>query len=181
MRNRYSIKVNLIEILKNADLQDVEFYVHADNKDQAFNEFSEMGLKLSLSNDDEPWLNDWFLSEFKEEQLLKIDQIKKIIFQNQLHVEFDLSIIALVGTRMRQQIGISSTLFDALSHNGINVKAIAQGSTERNISVVIDRKNLKKALNTLHESFFLSDTKKYSLFLVGAGNVGKTLLQQIAQ
>ena len=75
MRNRYSIKVNLIEILKNADLQDVEFYVHADNKDQAFNEFSEMGLKLSLSNDDEPWLNDWFLSEFKEEQLLTLKEV----------------------------------------------------------------------------------------------------------
>ena len=75
MKNRYSIKVNLIEILKNHDLQDVEFYVHADNKDQAFNEFSEMGLKLSLSNDDEPWLNDWFLSEFKEEQLLTLKEV----------------------------------------------------------------------------------------------------------
>ncbi len=113
-----------------------------------------------------------------EEEFAHEIRLRKV---NPLQVEYDLSIIALVGTRMRQQIGISSTLFDALSHNGINVKAIAQGSTERNISVVIDRKNLKKALNTLHESFFLSDTKKYSLFLVGAGNVGKTLLQQIAQ
>lgn len=100
---------------------------------------------------------------------------------NRLKVEKELSIIALVGSRMREQVGISSTLFDALSHNGINVKAIAQGSTELNISVVIDRKNLKKALNTLHESFFLSDTKKYNVFLVGIGNVGKTLLDQIQQ
>ena len=100
---------------------------------------------------------------------------------NRLKVEKDLSIIALVGSQMREQVGISSTLFDALSHNGINVKAIAQGSTELNISVVIDRKNLKKALNTLHEGFFLSDTKKYNMFLVGVGNVGQTLLQQIHQ
>ena len=100
---------------------------------------------------------------------------------NRLRVEKELSIIALVGSRMREQVGISSALFDALSHNGVNVKAIAQGSTELNISVVIDRKNLKKALNTLHESFFLSDTKKYNVFLVGIGNVGQTLLDQIQQ
>ena len=78
---------------------------------------------------------------------------------NRLRVEKELSIIALVGSRMREQVGISSALFDALSHNGVNVKAIAQGSTELNISVVIDRKNLKKALNTLHESFFVGYKK----------------------
>lgn len=98
---------------------------------------------------------------------------------NRLTVETNLSIVALVGTRMRQQIGVSTNLFEALSHNGINVKAIAQGSTELNISVVIDSKHVRKALNSLHESFFLSDLRKYNIFMIGVGNVGKAFLDQI--
>lgn len=98
---------------------------------------------------------------------------------NPLSVETDLSIIALVGTRMRQQVGVSAGLFETLGHNGINVKAIAQGSTELNISVVIDRKHLRKSLNSLHESFFLSDIRKFYVFMIGVGNVGKEFLNQI--
>ena len=98
---------------------------------------------------------------------------------NPLTVEIQLSIIALVGTRMREQVGVSANLFETLSHNGINVKAIAQGSTELNISVVIDRKHLKKSLNSLHESFFLSDIRKYYIFMIGVGNVGQAFLDQI--
>lgn len=98
---------------------------------------------------------------------------------NPLDVEIDLCIIALVGSRMRQQVGMSANLFETLSHNGINVKAIAQGSTELNISVVVDKKNLSKSLNSLHESFFLSDLRKFNLFMIGVGNVGKTFLSQI--
>jgi aspartokinase/homoserine dehydrogenase 1 len=98
---------------------------------------------------------------------------------NPLTVETQLSIIALVGTRMREQVGVSANLFETLSHNGVNVKAIAQGSTELNISVVIDRKHLKKSLNSLHESFFLSDIRKYYLFMIGVGNVGEAFLNQI--
>lgn len=98
---------------------------------------------------------------------------------NPLDVEVDLSIVALVGTKMRQQVGVSATLFETLSHNGVNVKAIAQGSTELNISVVVDKKNLSKSLNSLHESFFLSDLRKFNLFMIGVGNVGKTFLAQI--
>ncbi len=98
---------------------------------------------------------------------------------NPLSVEKDLSIIALVGTRMRQQVGVSAGLFETLGHNGINVKAIAQGSTELNISVVIDRKHLRKSLNSLHESFFLSDIRKFYVFMIGVGNVGKEFLNQI--
>ncbi len=98
---------------------------------------------------------------------------------NPLDVEIDLSIVALVGSRMRQQVGVSANLFETLSHNGINVKAIAQGSTELNISVVVDKKNLSKSLNSLHESFFLSDMRKFNLFMIGVGNVGKTFLSQI--
>ena len=98
---------------------------------------------------------------------------------NPLDIEVDLSIVALVGTKMRQQVGVSATLFETLSHNGINVKAIAQGSTELNISVVVDKKNLSKSLNSLHESFFLSDLRKFNLFMIGVGNVGKSFLSQI--
>lgn len=98
---------------------------------------------------------------------------------NPLDIEVELSIVALVGTRMRQQVGVSANLFETLSHNGINVKAIAQGSTELNISVVVDKKNLSKSLNSLHESFFLSDMRKFNLFMIGVGNVGKTFLAQI--
>ena len=98
---------------------------------------------------------------------------------NPLVVEKDLSIIALVGTRMRQQVGVSAGLFETLGHNGINVKAIAQGSTELNISVVIDKKHLRKSLNSLHESFFLSDIRKFYVFMIGVGNVGKEFIKQI--
>ncbi|MFA5669628.1 MAG: bifunctional aspartate kinase/homoserine dehydrogenase I [Balneolaceae bacterium] len=98
---------------------------------------------------------------------------------NPLVVENNLSIVALVGSRMKSQVGISANLFETLSYNGINVRAIAQGSTELNISVVIDKKNLRKGLNSIHESFFLSDKKKINLFMVGAGNVGRVFLNQI--
>ena len=79
---------------------------------------------------------------------------------------------------MRQQVGVSAGLFETLGHNGINVKAIAQGSTELNISVVIDKKHLRKSLNSLHESFFLSDIRKFYVFMIGVGNVGKEFIKQ---
>ncbi|MEP1151989.1 MAG: bifunctional aspartate kinase/homoserine dehydrogenase I [Balneola sp.] len=99
---------------------------------------------------------------------------------NPLHIERDLSIVALVGSKMKQQVGVSAKLFDTLSHNGTNIRAIAQGSTELNISVVIEKKDLKKSLNSIHESFFLSDRKVVNLFMIGVGNVGKVLIEQIS-
>ena len=98
---------------------------------------------------------------------------------NPLEVETGLSIIALVGSRMKKQVGVSAKLFDTLSHNGVNVRAIAQGSTELNISVVIAKKDLKKSLNSVHESFFLSDRRKLHLFMIGIGNVGKVFIEQV--
>lgn len=98
---------------------------------------------------------------------------------NPLDVETGLSIIALVGSRMKKQVGVSAKLFDTLSHNGVNVRAIAQGSTELNISVVIAKKDLRKSLNSIHESFFLSDRKKLNLFMIGVGNVGKVFIEQV--
>jgi bifunctional aspartokinase / homoserine dehydrogenase 1 len=96
-----------------------------------------------------------------------------------LRVKTGLSIIAIVGNKMQNQVGVSGKMFDILGHNGVNVVAIAQGSSERNISAVIDTKDLKKALNSIHEAFFLSDAKSLNVFIVGVGNVGATLIDQI--
>ena len=96
-----------------------------------------------------------------------------------LHVETGLSIIAIVGERMRNTPGISATLFRSLARNGISVIATAQGSSELNISLVIRRVHLRKSLNAIHEGFFLSGYKELHLFQVGVGNVGGSLLQQI--
>jgi aspartokinase/homoserine dehydrogenase 1 len=91
------------------------------------------------------------------------------------------SVVALVGNSMVNHPGISGRMFGALGRNGINVRAIAQGSSERNISTVVSAKDLKKALNVLHESFFETSYKQINLFIVGAGNVGSRLLEQLKQ
>ena len=96
-------------------------------------------------------------------------------------VEQQLSIVAIIGENMRQTPGISGKLFSALGRNGINVRAIAQGSSEVNLSVVIGQRNLSKALNTVHEAFFLSEKKTLNVFVSGVGLIGKTLLRQINQ
>ena len=96
-------------------------------------------------------------------------------------VESDLAIIALVGDKMKSHPGISGRMFDALGRNGINVRAIAQGSSERNISAVISTGDVKKGVNVLHEAFFETAHKQLNLFIVGAGNVGSKLLAQIKQ
>ncbi len=132
---------------------------------------SEHTITVAVSVDDAEKAYEAINEEFELEiQLRKVDP---------LLVEKDLSVVALVGSRMKQQVGISATLFESLSHNGVNVRAIAQGSTELNISVVIDKKHLKKSLNALHEGFFLSGTRKFNLFMIGVGNVGKAFLNQI--
>ena len=94
-------------------------------------------------------------------------------------IESKLSIIALVGDNMRDHQGISGKMFSALGKNNINVKAISQGSSERNITAVIREKDVKKALNTLHEKFFEKNIKQINLFIVGIGNVGSKLIDQI--
>lgn len=89
------------------------------------------------------------------------------------------SVLAIVGENMKRSTGTSGILFHALGRNGVNVTAIAQGSSEYNISVVIDNKDLAKALNVVHEAFFLSEAKTINVFFAGIGNVGKTLLKQL--
>lgn len=100
---------------------------------------------------------------------------------NEVLVENDLSIIALVGSNMKNQVGVSGQMFNVLGRNGVSIKAIAQGSSERNISAVVSREDLTKALNVLHENFFLSEVRRINLFIIGTGNVGKAFLNQLVQ
>lgn len=100
---------------------------------------------------------------------------------NPVKMERDLSVVAIIGENMRYQPGVSGRLFQALGKNGINAVAIAQGSSELNVSVVIPKEDENKALNALHEAFFLSDYKTLHLFVVGVGLIGGTLLQQIRE
>ena len=105
----------------------------------------------------------------------------EIKLRNELNIQIekDLSIIAIVGERMKNTPGISANLFSSLGKNGISVIATAQGSSELNISVVIRKESLRKALNVIHEGFFLSHYKELHLYLVGIGKVGSILLTQI--
>ncbi len=98
-----------------------------------------------------------------------------------LIVETNLSIVALVGDNMKNHSGISGNMFSAIGRNGINIRAIAQGSSERNISTVISHADVKKALNVLHEAFFETTYKQINIFIVGLGNVGAKLLAQLQQ
>ena len=96
-------------------------------------------------------------------------------------VEQNLAIVAAVGDNMKNHPGISGKMFGALGKNGINVRAIAQGSSERNISAVIAALDLQKAINVLHEEFFETTFKQVNLFVAGIGNVGSKLLRQLNQ
>lgn len=94
-------------------------------------------------------------------------------------VEENLSIVAIVGENMKHNPGTSGRMFSALGRSGINVNAIAQGSSELNISAVVHEQDIAKALNVLHEAFFLSDRKVLNIFLVGTGLIGNSLLAMI--
>jgi bifunctional aspartokinase / homoserine dehydrogenase 1 len=96
-------------------------------------------------------------------------------------VETNLSIIALIGDNMKNHQGISGKMFSTLGKNNINIRAIAQGASEKNISAVILQNDVKKALNSLHEQFFEIKTKQLNVFITGVGNVGEKLVEQIKQ
>ena len=98
-----------------------------------------------------------------------------------LLVENHLSIIAIVGDNMKSHQGISGKMFRTLGKNNINIRAIAQGASEKNISAVIATKDVKKALNSLHERFFKDINKRLNVFITGVGNVGEKLIEQIHQ
>ena len=114
-------------------------------------------------------LNETFSIEIDKKK------IKPIIVEN------DLAIIAVVGESMKNYQGLSGQMFSALGRNNVNVRAIAQGSSEKNISAVINKYDAKKALNTLHEQFFEEKTKQLNLFVTGVGNVGERFLAQLQQ
>ncbi len=97
-----------------------------------------------------------------------------------MHAESGLATIAIVGENMKHTPGIAGKLFGTLGRSGISVIACAQGASETNISFVVDSKFLRKSLNVLHDSFFLSEYKVLNLFVCGVGTVGGNLLQQIA-
>ncbi|MDO6813298.1 bifunctional aspartate kinase/homoserine dehydrogenase I [Tenacibaculum soleae] len=96
-------------------------------------------------------------------------------------IEQGLSILALVGDNMKNHQGLSGQMFSALGKNNVNIRAIAQGASQKNISAVIDSKDAKKGLNTLHEQFFEEKIKQLNLFITGVGNVGERFLAQIQQ
>ncbi|UOB17234.1 bifunctional aspartate kinase/homoserine dehydrogenase I [Abyssalbus ytuae] len=96
-------------------------------------------------------------------------------------IEENLAIIALVGDNMKSHQGLSGRMFSTLGKNNVNIRAIAQGASERNISAVINSNDVKKALNSLHEEFFEENIKQLNLFVVGVGNVGARFLSQINQ
>lgn len=113
------------------------------------------------------------LEEFKLE--IEMGEINKIFAEN------DLATVAIVGENMKRTPGIAGKLFGTLGRNGINVIACAQGASETNISFVTNVNSLRKALNVIHDSFFLSDYQVLNLFLTGIGTVGGSLLDQIKQ
>jgi bifunctional aspartokinase / homoserine dehydrogenase 1 len=132
---------------------------------------SEYSITFAINPPDTRQANEAISQEFSRE----------IIFSKELKIliERDLSIIAIVGERMKNTPGISATLFRSLARNGINVIATAQGSSELNISVVIKNESLKKALNVIHDGFFLSRVKELNLFIAGTGFVGSSLIKQL--
>ncbi len=91
----------------------------------------------------------------------------------------DLSTVAIVGENMKSNSGIAGKLFSVLGRNGIRIIACAQGTEERNISIVVEKKYLRKSLNVIHDSFFLSEYQELNLFICGIGTVGGDLLRQI--
>lgn len=132
---------------------------------------SEHSICVGVSDQDARSAKSALDQEFENEiSLLKIDP---------LVLEEHLSIVAVVGEKMKNHQGISGRMFSTLGKNNVNIRAIAQGASERNITAVIKEKDVKKALNCLHETFFEVETKHINLFIAGVGNVGKSLLEQI--
>lgn len=134
---------------------------------------SEHSICVGISNNDaqaaETSVNNAFAYEMAS------NKIRPVV------VEKDLAIIALVGDQMKSHQGLSGKMFSTLGKNNVNIRAIAQGASERNISAVIAKTDVKKALNTLHEAFFEENIKQLNLFIMGVGNVGSRLLNQIQQ
>jgi aspartokinase/homoserine dehydrogenase 1 len=114
-------------------------------------------------------------------EVLNAEFVKEITLgeMNPMQIIGGLATVAIVGENMRSNAGIAGQLFGVLGRNGINVVAAAQGASETNISFVVDKNNLRKTLNVIHDSFFLSEYKVLNLFICGVGTVGNSLIEQI--
>ena len=132
---------------------------------------SENSTSIGVRNADADLACEVLNEEFAKE--IEMGEISPI------QAEKNLATVAIVGENMRHLPGIAAKLFETLGRSGISVIAFAQGSSETNISVVIEAAYLRKALNVLHDSFFLSEYKVLNLFICGIGTVGGKLIEQI--
>ena len=134
---------------------------------------SETGTSLCMTHSDALKAQEVFTREFANE--IATGAI------NPIEVIDDLATIAVVGEQMKDKLGVAGRLYSILGRNGINVKASAQGAKEMNISVVVEKRHLRKALSVIHDSFFLSQHKVVNLFVCGIGTVGSSLLSQLQE
>ena len=132
---------------------------------------SEQSICLGITNNEAKRARKALHKTFKYEL--------KVGLMNPVEDDDNFSIVAVVGDNMKNRVGLSGKVFKALGENGINITAIAQGSSERNISIVIDKKDEAKAVHVLHEKFFQKAIKKVHLFIAGVGNVGGSFLEVI--
>ena len=134
---------------------------------------SEQSICIGINSNEAEFAKKSIDKEFEFEISLK--KVKPCFVEN------NLVNIAVVGEKMKDHQGISGKIFSSLGNNNVNIRAIAQGASEKNISFVINNKDCNKALNTLHETFFEENIKELNLFIVGVGNVGGKLLEQISK
>ncbi|MCD7900718.1 MAG: bifunctional aspartate kinase/homoserine dehydrogenase I [Bacteroides sp.] len=132
---------------------------------------SENSTSIGVRNDDADLACQLLNEEFAKE--IDMGEITEV------SAEKDLATVAIVGENMKHTPGIAGKLFGTLGRNGINVIACAQGASETNISFVVESKSLRKSLNVIHDSFFLSEYQVLNLFICGIGTVGGSLLDQI--
>ena len=134
---------------------------------------SENSTSIGVRNQDAELACEVLNAEFSKE--ISMGEI------NRITAETGLATVAIVGENMRHTPGIAGKLFGTLGRNGINVIACAQGAAETNISFVVDATWLRKTLNVIHDSFFLSEYQVLNLFICGVGTVGSSLIEQIRQ
>lgn len=132
---------------------------------------SENSTSIGVRNADADLACEVLNEEFAKE--IEMGEISPIL------AEKDLATVAIVGENMKHTPGIAGKLFGTLGRNGINMIACAQGASETNISFVIETKSLRKSLNVIHDSFFLSEYQVLNLFICGIGTVGGSLIEQI--
>ncbi|MGL5691911.1 MAG: bifunctional aspartate kinase/homoserine dehydrogenase I [Bacteroidales bacterium] len=132
---------------------------------------SENNTSIGIKNEDAELAVQVLEKEFAQE--IEMGEINRVL------IDHDLATVAIVGEKMKHVSGIAGRLFETLGRNGINVIACAQGAAETNISFVVKKDSLRKTLNVIHDSFFLSEYQLLNIFIAGTGTVGKDLINQI--